>query len=245
MKGMILAGGTGTRLKPLTRIINKHLLPVGKLPMIFHPIQKLKEAGVNEIVVVTNVGELPLFESLLRDESLTGVTLHFAEQHGPNGIADGIKAGKPWLEGEPFIVLLGDNLFEDDLTRFLTDYKSQKIGAKVLLKEVSDPHRYGIAELDEESKQIVSIEEKPMQPKSSYCVTGIYMFDETIYDLINRLSPSQRGELEITDVNNLYINESILTYDFLDGWWLDAGTHEALHEANCHFFQNQKEEADG
>ncbi|MFC0271944.1 sugar phosphate nucleotidyltransferase [Metabacillus herbersteinensis] len=242
MKGIILAGGMGTRLKPLTTIINKHLLPVGPYPMIYWPIIKLKEAGITDILLVINGADQEMFETLLGDGQNFGVNLSFIHQKGPNGIADGISLGKSFVGEEKFIVILGDNLFEDSLASYIESFRLQEKGAKVLLKQVNDPKRYGIAELNIEKKIITSIEEKPIHPKSNLCVVGIYMFDSSVFEYIASIVPSDRGELEISNVNNLYIENDQLSYDFLNGWWIDAGTHEALHIANCFYYSNNKEE---
>ncbi|EIT84614.1 SpsI protein [Fictibacillus macauensis ZFHKF-1] len=236
MKGIILAGGTGSRLQPLTTVINKHLLPIGQVPMILHSVQKMKEAGIHHIAIVTNEDDIPSFQKLLGDGHNEKVNIQYAKQEGARGIADGIAAGRRILGCGRCLVILGDNLFDDALLPYIERYLHQPSGAKVLLKKVSDPHRYGIAQVNETLGEIEGIEEKPKIPKSSYCVTGIYMFDDDIDAFIEKIEPSARGELEITDVNNMYIQQSILTYDIMDGWWLDAGTHEALHEANCHFW---------
>jgi glucose-1-phosphate thymidylyltransferase len=240
LKGVILAGGTGSRLSPLTKIINKHLLPVGRNPMIFWPIIKLKEAGINRILIVTNKESLSLFIQLLGDGNELGVQLEYKVQQSASGIAGGISLAKNFVEEEKFIVLLGDNIFESSLTPFIQSFKQQKEGAKVLLKEVSDPHRYGIAEINYEKQIINSIQEKPSNPLSNYCVVGIYMFDKQVFQFIEDISPSKRGELEVTDVNNLYIKQQQLSYDVLSGWWIDAGTHESLYKANTLIYQKER-----
>ncbi|KAB2488087.1 sugar phosphate nucleotidyltransferase [Priestia endophytica] len=241
MKGIILAGGTGTRLKPLTTIINKHLLPVGPYPMIYWPIIKLKEAGITEILLVINGTDQEMFETLLGDGRNLGVNLSFAHQKGPNGIADGIGSGRNFVGKKKFIVILGDNLFEDSLVSYIESFRLQEKGAKVLLKQVDDPQRYGIAELDTEKKIITSIEEKPIHPKSDLCAVGIYMYDSSVFEYIDSTVPSGRGELEITDVNNMYIKNDQLSYDFLNGWWIDAGTHKSLYTANSFYYCNNRE----
>jgi glucose-1-phosphate thymidylyltransferase len=237
MKGVILAGGKGTRLEPFTRIINKHLLPVGSFPMIYWPIKKLKQAGITDILIITNKQHLSLFKEILGNGEELGVKLSYSIQSKKGGgIADALECAKSFV-GYKFIVLLGDNLFDDDLKPFIDDFQKEHQEAKVLLKEVDDPMRYGIATLDEVNKSIISINEKPKEPKSNYCVTGIYLYDKNVFELIDSLRPSVRGELEITDVNNIYIGRNGLHYDILENWWLDAGTHEALFEANKHFFE--------
>ncbi|MET3698874.1 glucose-1-phosphate thymidylyltransferase [Bacillus oleivorans] len=239
MKAVILAGGSGTRLSPFTKIINKHLLPVGSYPMIYWPIKRLKQAGINEILIVTNEEDLVSFKKVLGAGEELGVILSYTiQKEKGKGIANALNCAKDFVD-DKFVVLLGDNLFDDDLSPYLEDFKKEKYEAKVLLKEVKDPKRYGIAFIDEIKHTIISIIEKPKNPISKYCVTGIYFYDRNVFGLIQSLSPSKRGELEITDLNNLYINRNELNYDILKGWWLDAGTHEALFEANKHFFEGE------
>jgi glucose-1-phosphate thymidylyltransferase len=239
MKGVILAAGKGTRLDPFTRILNKHLLPVGPYPMIYWPIKRLKHAGITDILIITNQQHLSTFKGLLGKGEELGVNLSYNIQYETGGgIADALKYAKYFVD-DKFIVLLGDNLFDDDLSPFIKDFQNEKQEAKVLLKEVLDPERYGVALLDEINHSIISILEKPKNPESSYCVTGIYFYDKKVFDLIDSLKPSIRGEKEITDLNNLYINRKGLKYDFLRSWWLDAGTHEALFQANKHFFERE------
>lgn len=242
MKGVILAGGTGSRLSPLTKVINKHLLPVGSFPMIYWPIMKLKEAGIKKILIVTTKESLPFFIQLMGDGDEFGIHLQYKIQQNPSGISDGISLAKGFVGEEKFIVLLGDNIFEDSLIPFIQSFKNQKDGAKVLLKEVNDPKRYGIATINHKNKVINSIHEKPSNPLSNYCVVGIYMYDKQAFKFIEHLSPSARGELEVTDLNNMYIKQEKLSYDVLSGWWIDAGTHESLYKANSLIFQREKGE---
>lgn len=242
MKGIILAGGNGTRLAPLTKIINKHLLPVGPYPMIYWPIQKFKEAGIIDILIVTNPKELNSFIDFLGFGEEYGVKLTYKIQQSAKGIADGVYLAKDFVDKEKFIVCLGDNIYRDSLKPYIKSFKNQKGGAKVLLKEVPDPHRYGIALLNKGRNIITSIEEKSSSPITNYCVIGVYMYDEKVFDYIEKLIPSKRGEFEITDVNNMYIKENKLTYDFLQHWWIDAGTHEALFQANSLVYQDIKKE---
>lgn len=233
MKGVILAGGTGSRLNPLTKVMNKHLLPVGRYPMIFWPILKLKEAGIHEILIVTNKQHLVLFKKLLGQGEDLNVSLHYQIQEKQGGgAADALMTASHFTKGEKFVALLGDNIFEDSLIPFVNAFQHQGPGARVLLKEVQDPSPYGVAQIDRNLNQIVTIKEKPQNPLSSYCVTGIYMYDHKVFQFIQSLRPSWRNELEITDVNNLYINHNQLQFDFLKGWWIDAGTHESLFQAN-------------
>ncbi|MCM3729750.1 sugar phosphate nucleotidyltransferase [Neobacillus cucumis] len=239
MKGIILAGGKGTRLEPFTKLLNKHLLPVGGHPMIYWPINKLKEAGITDILIVTNNQHLRSFQEILGRGEELGVKLFYTIQSEKGGgIADALASAKNFVEDQ-CIVLLGDNLFDDDLRPYIDNFKTQPQGAKVLLKEVKDPERYGVALLDEVNHTIISIVEKPKNPTSNFCVTGIYFYNKEVFDLIDLIKPSSRGEKEITDINNLYINRKELKYDILKSWWLDAGTHEALYAANKHYFEKK------
>ncbi|MBO0995697.1 sugar phosphate nucleotidyltransferase [Bacillus sp. SD088] len=232
MKGVILAGGTGSRLQPMTKITNKHLLPVGPYPMIYWSIMKLKEAGIDEILLITHEEYMDSFQKLLADGSELGVSLHYAIQPTASGISAGLAHAEDFADGDKFILLLGDNIFEDSLVPFIQAFQKQKSGARVLIKEVEDPQRFGVAKLNEEDRCITSIIEKPKTLISNDIVTGIYMYDPKVFEYIQALSPSDRGELEITDVNNVYIQESVLQYDRLSGWWVDAGTHDSLFLAN-------------
>ncbi|MBP1157462.1 MULTISPECIES: sugar phosphate nucleotidyltransferase [unclassified Paenibacillus] len=230
MKGVILAGGTGSRLYPLTKVTNKHLLPVGKYPMIFHAVYKLKEAGIHDFLVVTGIEHMGDVVSLLGSGRSMGINFTFKVQDEAGGIAQALGLAEQFIGDDQMVVILGDNVFSDEITAYVEDFKEQQKGAKILLKEVHDPQRYGVPEL--ENNRIVSIEEKPNSPKSSYAVTGIYMYDSTVFEIIKTLKPSRRGELEISDVNNVYIERNQLTYDILKGWWTDAGTHASLSIAN-------------
>ncbi|MGB9794745.1 MULTISPECIES: sugar phosphate nucleotidyltransferase [Caldisericum] len=230
MKGIVLAGGTGSRLKPLTNVTNKHLLPVGRNPMIFYPIYRLKQAGITEILVVTGREHMGDVMELLGSGSEFGVDFTFKVQDTAGGIAEALGLARHFVNGDRCVVILGDNIFEDNIKPFVESFVNQESGAKVLLKEVPDPQRFGVAELRD--GKIVSIEEKPKYPKSNFAVTGIYMYDSEVFDIIKTLKPSARGELEITDVNNAYIRKGTLTYDILKGWWTDAGTPESLFRAN-------------
>jgi glucose-1-phosphate thymidylyltransferase len=230
MKGVILAGGSGTRLFPLTKMMNKHLLPVGKNPMICYGLDKLRRAGIEDILIVMGKQSAGLYTHFLGNGSEWGVRLTYKIQEEAGGIAQALALSEGFIQsGEKFVVLLGDNLFEDDISPYVQAFDNQSKGAKVLLKEVEDPRRYGVPIL--EGEKIAAIEEKPEKPMSNYCVTGIYMYDSTVFDLIGRIKPSGRGELEITDVNNIYASEGHLSYHILSGWWTDAGTFQSLHEA--------------
>ena len=230
MKGIILAGGTGTRLFPLTKVTNKHLLPVGKYPMLYYPIYKLKKAGIREIFIVTGKEDGGDIVHLLGSGAEMGLRFTYGIQDHSGGIAEALGLAENFVGQDKSVVILGDNIFEDDIAPYVNKFAAQEEGAKILIKEVSDPYRYGVPEL--KGDYIIGIEEKPLIPKSNYCVIGIYMYDHRVFELIKTLHPSKRGELEITDVNNMYIQRGTLTYDILKGWWTDAGTFESLKYAN-------------
>lgn len=230
MKGIILAGGTGSRLYPLTKVTNKHLLPVGKYPMIFHSVYKLKQANITDILIVTGKDHMGDVVNLLGSGRELGVSFTYKVQDEAGGIAQALGLAEQFVQNDQMLVILGDNVFADDITPYVSNFRKQQLGAKILIQEVSDPKRFGVPEI--QGDRIISIDEKPQQPKSSYAVTGIYMFDSKVFDIIRILKPSARGELEITDVNNAYIERGELTYDVLQGWWTDAGTHSSLARAN-------------
>ena len=230
MKGIILAGGTGTRLAPLTRVSNKHLLPVGRKPMIYYPIEKLIGAGIRDILIVTGTEHMGAVVGLLGSGREFECEFTYRVQDQAGGIAEALYLAREFARGERIVVILGDNIFQDDLGLFVERFARQGRGARVLLKEVEDPERFGVPEL--KGDRIVSIEEKPKNPKSNYAVTGVYMYDDRVFDIIRGLERSQRGELEITDVNNAYIKRNELAFDVLQGWWSDAGTFESLARAN-------------
>ncbi|NOU87928.1 NTP transferase domain-containing protein [Paenibacillus sp. LMG 31460] len=230
MKGIILAGGTGSRLYPLTKVTNKHLLPVGKYPMIFHSVAKLKEADIIDILIVTGKDHMGDVVNLLGSGKEMGVTFTYKVQDEAGGIAQALDLAEHFVGGDQMVVILGDNVFEQSIVPFVNNFRAQRNGAKILIQEVQDPQRYGVPEL--QGEKIFSIEEKPKKPKSNYAVTGIYMYDRSVFDIVKTLRPSGRGELEITDVNNAYIVRNELSYDILDGWWTDAGTHASLAKAN-------------
>ncbi|REE90524.1 glucose-1-phosphate thymidylyltransferase [Paenibacillus taihuensis] len=230
MKGIILAGGTGSRLMPLTKITNKHLLPVGKYPMIYHAIAKLKQASITDILIVTGKEHMGDVVSLLGSGNDYGLSFTYKVQDEAGGIAQALGLAENFANGEQVVIILGDNVFEDSIVPFVSSFHEQQSGAKIFIQQVPDPQRYGVPELAE--GKIVSIDEKPKSPKSSYAVTGVYMYDSRVFDIIRTLKPSGRGELEITDVNNAYIKSNELTYDVLEGWWTDAGTHASLARAN-------------
>lgn len=230
MKGVVLAGGKGSRLWPLTKITNKHLLPVFDKPMIYYPIQTLVDAGIRDILVVTGGSNAGDFLRLLANGKEFGLThLDFTYQEGEGGIAEALNLAHHFADGQKLCVILGDNIIEKPISEAVEAFHRQERGARILLKEVEDAERFGVAEI--EDGRIVGIEEKPARPKSRYAVTGIYMYDETVFDKIKTLVPSGRGELEITDVNNAYIREGTMRFSHLDGWWTDAGTFESLLRA--------------
>jgi glucose-1-phosphate thymidylyltransferase len=230
MKGIVLAGGSGSRLYPLSKAVNKHLLPVGRYPMIYYPIYKLKEAGIEEIFIVTGKEHAGSIAGFLGSGQELGLMFTYGIQDKPGGIAHALSLAEGFVGDNRCVVILGDNIFEDSLSEYVAQFKTQKEGAMVLLSWVVHPQRYGIAEL--EGVRIINIEEKPLAPKTNYCVTGIYMFDSEVFKIIKSLKPSDRGELEITDVNNEYIKRGKMKSEILKGWWIDAGTFESLAEAN-------------
>ena len=240
MKGIVLAGGTGSRLFPLTKITNKHLLPIYDKPMIYYPIQTLVDAGIQDLLIVTGGRNAGDFLRLLGNGKEFGLKhINYTYQEGEGGIADALALAEHFADGERICVILGDNIIETSIRGAVQDFERQAKGAKILLKEVSDAERFGVAEI--EGDRIIGIEEKPKKPRSNHAVTGIYMYDETVFEKTRTLTPSARGELEITDVNNGYIKEGTMSFDFLDGWWTDAGTFESLHRAaNLVFDMNAK-----
>jgi glucose-1-phosphate thymidylyltransferase len=230
MKGVILAGGLGTRLYPLTKITNKHLLPVYDRPMIYYPIEALVTAGITDIMIVTGGRKSGDFLSLLGNGSDFGLKhLNYTYQKGEGGIAEALGLCQHWVGRDDVCVILGDNIIENNIAHAVASFAGQNGGAKIMLKEVHDPERFGVAELDGE--RVVSIVEKPKEPVSNLAVIGIYMYDARVFDVIQTLVPSDRGELEITDVNNWYIRDGSMTYEILEGWWTDAGTFESLIHA--------------
>ncbi len=230
LKGVILAGGTGSRLMPLTKVTNKHLLPIGKKPMVYYPIEKLTSIGIEEILIVTGIEHMGDVVSLLGSGKDFGCRFTYKVQDEAGGIAQALGLAENFSHGCPLAVILGDNIFQASLKSYAEKFMAQKTGARILLKQVSNPQRFGVAELS--GDKIVHIEEKPAKPKSNYAVTGIYFYDATVFDIIRSLKPSTRGELEITHVNDAYIAKGKLAYDILDGWWTDAGTFESLVKAN-------------
>ena len=235
MKGVILAGGLGTRLRPLTLVTNKHLLPVYDKPMIYYPIECLLNAGITDILIVTGGEHAGDFLKLLKNGKDLGIGhLEYAYQEGEGGIAEALKLAKDFADGEKICVILGDNIIEQNIRKADGDFFTQRSGAKVLLKEVPDPQRFGVVrfEGDGQSKRVAEIIEKPDDPPSNCAVTGIYFYDADVFEVCQGLKPSGRGELEITDVNNYYLQRGDLTHDILEGWWTDAGTFESLFRAS-------------
>ncbi len=230
MKGIILAGGTGSRLYPLTKVTNKHLLPVGKKPMIYYPIEKLTEAGIDEILIVTGINHMGNVVNLLGSGKDFHCSFTYKVQDEPGGIAQALSLAENFVNHSLMAVILGDSIFENSLKESVELFQEQGKGAKLFLKEVQDPERFGVAQII--GDKIINIEEKPDKPKSNYCATGIYMYDNRVFDIIKTLSPSKTGELEITDVNNKYIESNEMTFDILQGWWTDAGTFDSLRLAS-------------
>ena len=231
MKGVVLAGGLGTRLRPLTAVTNKHLLPVYDQPMIYYPIRTLVNAGISDIMIVTGGNSAGDFLKLLGNGKAFGLKhLNYTYQEGEGGIADALALVEHFAADDPVCVVLGDNIIEGNIGSAVRAYRQQGRGAKIILKKVPDPQRFGVPELDGPS--VVRIEEKPRSPKSDYAVIGIYMYDSAVYEIIRTLKPSGRNELEITDVNNAYIERGEMTWEELEGWWTDAGTFESLLRAS-------------
>ncbi len=230
LKGVILAGGTGSRLRPLTKVTNKHLLPIGQKPMIYYPIEKLTSIGVEQILIVTGVEHMGDVVSLLGSGREFNCQFTYKVQDQAGGIAHALGMAEGFSNNKPLTVILGDNIFQANLKKYADSFLAQKTGARLLLKKVPNPQRFGVAQISD--TRVIRIDEKPKKPASDYAVTGIYFYDSAVFDIIRTLKPSARGELEITDVNNAYIARGQLAYDILDGWWTDAGTFESLNKAN-------------
>jgi glucose-1-phosphate thymidylyltransferase len=229
LKGIVLAGGTGSRLMPLTKVTNKHLLPVGQKPMIYYPIEKLTSIGIEEILIVTGVEHMGDVVNLLGSGKNFNCRFTYKVQDNAGGIAQALALAENFADNQPMVVILGDNIFQNSLKDYADKFLAQQIGARILLKQVDNPQRFGVPEFVD--GRIVGIEEKPQEPKSDYAVTGIYFYDVKVFDIIRTLKPSARGEYEITHVNDAYIAKNQLAYDILDGWWTDAGTFESLNKA--------------
>jgi glucose-1-phosphate thymidylyltransferase len=243
MKGIILAGGTGTRLYPLTKVTNKHLLPVGKEPMIFHPIKQLVSAGLKQILVVTSTDHMGDLVKVLGSGKDFGCEFTFHVQEEPRGIAHALSLAESFAGNDKIVVFLGDNIFEYSIRPYVKKFENQKEGARVLLKKVTDPDRYGIAAMDEE--HILEIEEKPSSPKTDYAVVGVYMYDLEVFKILKNMKPSDRGEYEITSVNNEYIKRGRLEYDVVKGRWMDTGIFKSYFEANKILYQLDNKIKDG
>ncbi len=227
MRGIILAGGTGSRLYPLTKVTNKHLLPVGNQPMIYYPVQKLIQAGIKDILIVTGVDHMGDVVQLLGSGNDFGCNFTYRVQDQAGGIAQALMLAKDFANNEPITVILGDNIFQDSIKKFVASFKT---GASLLLKEVDDPERFGVATFSED--KIITIEEKPKKPKSNFAITGIYIYDKQVFEIIKQCKPSKRGELEISDVNAEYLKKDQISYSKLKGWWSDAGTFNSLAKAS-------------
>ncbi len=230
LKGVVLAGGTGSRLMPLTKVTNKHLLPIGHKPMIYYPIEKLLAAGIEDILIVTGIEHMGDVVNLLGSGKDFNCRFTYKVQDEAGGIAQALSLAEGFSANGALAVILGDNIFHANLKKHAEKFRAQKTGARVLLKEVDDPQRFGVAEVI--GDKVVNIAEKPKEPKSSFAVTGIYFYDNSVFETIRTLKPSARGELEVTDINNAYIAKNQLTYDVIDGWWSDAGTFESLKRVN-------------
>jgi glucose-1-phosphate thymidylyltransferase len=239
VKGIILAGGKGTRLFPLTKATNKHLLPLGKEPMLYHPIRHMCAAGIQDILVVTSTQHMGDVVNCLGSGAEFGCSLTYKVQEEAAGIADALRLGESFAGEEKICVILGDNVFENSIAPYAANFEKQKIGARVVVKEVGEPERYGVAAMDE--RQIVEIEEKPKNPKSHFAVVGLYFYDSQVWDIIRGIKPSARGEMEITSVNNAYIERSQLMFDICEGRWTDAGTFDSWMEASKLMFENNNE----
>lgn len=231
MKGVILAGGLGSRMMPCTKVTNKHLLPVYDKPMIYYPLGTMVKAGLKDIMIVTGGNNVGDFLRLLGNGSEFGLKdMNYTYQEGAGGIADALKLTENFVDEDKVIVMLGDNIMKDDISGAVAEFEKQPEGARIFLKQVQDPERFGVAEIRD--GKVINIEEKPKNPKSNYSVIGLYMYDNQVFDIVRALRPSDRGELEITDVNNEYIRRGNMTYSIIDGWWTDAGTFESLYRAS-------------
>jgi glucose-1-phosphate thymidylyltransferase len=230
MKGIILAGGLGSRLFPCTKVTNKHLLPVFNKPMIYYPILTMVNAGLKDIMIVTGGSSAEDFIKILGDGGEFGLKISYAYQKGEGGIADALRLSENFADGQKVFVVLGDNILDDDISEDINTFEKQEKGAKIFLKEVPDPERFGVAEIRD--GKVSGIVEKPKDPKSNLAVCGLYLYDNSVFEIIKTLKPSGRGELEITDVNNVFIKRGDMTYSVLDGWWTDAGTFESLLKAS-------------
>jgi len=231
MKGIVLAGGFGTRLMPLTKVVNKQLLPVYNKPLIYYPILTLKQAGIREILVISGPGHAGQLLDLLGSGKELGVDLSYDIQEEPKGIAHGLAIAEDFADNSGIALILGDNIFEDDLKKAVKDFKAQEKGAKIIIKKVPDPKRFGVVKFNNKGDKIIKVIEKPKNPPTNWMVTGFYLYDNQVFNVIRKLKPSARGEYEITDVNNFYIKEGTMTYQKTKGKWIDAGLPESLYKA--------------
>ena len=240
MKGIILAGGTGSRLLPLTKVTNKHLLPVGKKPMIFYPIERMVESGIKDIMIISGTAHMGSMFQLLGSGKEFGCNFTYRVQDIPNGIGGALSLCEDFASGEPTLVILGDNIFSENLTRHILEYSLNiEKGCMLFLRKVKDPHRYGVATFN--NGKLVKITEKPKTPDSDYCITGIYIYDKEVFKIIKTLNKSERGEIEVTDINNLYIRDGNASWCLIEKDWTDAGTWESYKSANDLFFENKEE----
>jgi glucose-1-phosphate thymidylyltransferase len=240
MKGVVLAGGKGTRLMPLTKVINKNILPVYNKPLIYYPIFTLRDAGIKEILIISGPGAAGQLLDLLGSGKELGVDLSYDIQEEPKGIAHGLAIAEDFADNGKIVLILGDNIFEDNLAKAVKDFEKQEKGAKIIIKQVPDPERFGVIKF--KGDKIVDIIEKPKRPPTNWMVTGFYLYDNRVFDIIRKLKPSARGEYEITDVNNFYLKEGTLTYQKIRGRWIDAGTFNSLLEANNFIAKKSKHE---
>jgi glucose-1-phosphate thymidylyltransferase len=237
MKGIILAGGTGSRLLPLTKVTNKHLLPIGKKPMIFYPIESMVEAGITDIMIISGTSHMGSIFELLGSGKLFSCKFTYRVQDTPNGIGGALNLCKDFIGNSPCLVILGDNIFDQNLTKYVKEYKEKiKEGCMLFLRKVNDPHRYGVATFNK-NNQLVKITEKPEVPDSNYCITGIYIYDSNVFDIIKKVNPSKRKEIEVTDINNIYLKTGKVFWREINGKWTDAGTWESYRYANNNFFK--------
>jgi len=239
MKGIVLAGGKGTRLMPLTKVINKTILPIYKWPLIYYPILTLRDAGIKEILIISGPGHAGQFLDLLGSGKQLGVDLSYDIQEEPKGIAHGLSIGEDFADNGKIALILGDNIFEDSLKKAVNDFEKQEKGAKIVIKQVPDPERFGVVKFSPKGDKISQIIEKPKNPPSNWMVTGFYLYDNRVFNMIRKLKPSNRGEYEITDINNLYVKEGYMSYQKARGKWIDAGIFDSLLEANNFIAKNQ------
>ncbi len=240
MKGIVLAGGKGTRLMPLTKVVNKNILPVYDKPLIYYPILTLRDAGIKNILIISGPGHAGQFLDLLGSGKELGVNLSYDIQEDPKGIAHGLAVAEDFADNDKIAFILGDNIFESTLKKAVDDFKKEENGAKIIIKKVHDPERFGVVKFDKKGNKIAKIFEKPKNPPTNWMVTGFYLYDNRVFDIIRKLNPSARGEYEVTDLNNYYVKEGTMTYEKINGRWIDAGTFDSLLEANILMAKNSK-----